>query len=121
MKLVLLHHLSNHLLKCAALILSILCWLHINYNQEISCSIKVPLLFEHTDEEQILHAPETVALHVQGTRNTIYSHDLTESAIRIDARKLHAGKQTLALAQHMFFLPESITMLDYTPCIISVD
>lgn len=121
MKLVVLHHLANHLLKCAAVILSVLCWLQINYNRDVHCSVEVPLLFDHTNIEHTLHAPETITLHVLGTRNALYALDRTESAVHIDARDLQPGEHTVVVSRDTFFLPDSITMLDYTPCNISVD
>ena len=120
MKLVVLHHLANHLLKCAAIILSVLCWLHINYNKEVTCSIQVPLLFDHADIERTFHAPETMTLQVRGTRSALYALDKKSSAVHIDARDLQLGEQTLIVSRDAIFLPDSVCMLNYMPCNISV-
>lgn len=121
MKLVVLHHLANHLLKCAAIILSILCWLHINYNKEVICTINVPLLFDHTNTEHTLCAPETIALQLRGTRSALYSLDRNESAVHIDARNLQLGEQKIIVSHDTFFLPDSVSMLNYMPCNITVN
>ena len=120
MKIVVLHHLANHLLKCAAVILSVLCWLHINYNKDVTCNIEVPLLFDQTNTEQMFHAPETITLQLRGTRSALYSLDPNESAVHIDARTLQAGEQKILVLPNTFFLPESVSMLNYMPCKITV-
>lgn len=120
MKLVVLHHLANHLLKCAAIILSVLCWLHINYNKEVVCNIQVPLLFEHSEAERIISAPETVTMQVRGLRSALYTLDAHTTAIHIDARNLQPGKYPLVVSRDAIFLPDSVSMLNYMPCNISV-
>jgi hypothetical protein len=120
MKIIILHHLTNHLLKCAALMLSILCWLHINYNKEICCTIKIPLLFDHITDTHILSAPETISLQIQGTRTALLHIDNSVSAVHIDARTLKKGDQILTVSSDAIFLPESVSVLHYSPCTISV-
>lgn len=120
MKLVVLHHLANHLLKCTAIILSVLCWLYINYNKEVTCSVQVPLLFDHTETKNSLHAPETVTLQVRGTRSALYALDKDSAAIHIDARDLQNGEYPLVVSRDTIFLPDSVSMVNYMPCNISV-
>lgn len=114
MKLIARHHLANHLLKCAALMLSVLCWLHINYNKEIQCTIQVPLMLDNV-QGNATHAPTSLALHVQGTRSALYAMNPAASAVHVDVSELSQGEHTVFATQDTFFLPDSLSMVDYTP------
>ena len=121
MKGIVLHHLANHLLKCAAIMLSILCWLQINYNKPVQCQVEVPLLFDHIPEGHNVSAPEVITLSLQGTRTALYAFDRTESAVHIDLQHMSPGEHTILASRDKFFLPDSLTVLNYTSCSISIE
>lgn len=108
------------LLKVMAVVLSCSWWLHMNYNKEIACHVHVPVLFEHVPTEASVCAPETVRLTLKGTRSHLYGLDQEQLAVHVDCKDLKQGPQELAVTRQKIFLPESVTVLDYTPCSITI-
>lgn len=106
---------KNIILKCTSLILGILLWCYISALFKTTLWVEVPISFYNQPEESTIQAPETVFLQLSGYRNNlrhINSHDL---AIHIDATHLHEGKNPLIIHTHNLFLPDSISVVNYSP------
>jgi len=77
--------------------------------------VEVPISFYNKHDTTIIHAPETIQIQLSGGHTAIRTIDLNTLAIHIDAQELHIGKNPLKLYVHNLFLPDSISVVNYSP------
>lgn len=64
-------------------------------------------------------SPEAIQIKVLGTRNAVFKTAHT-AAVHCDVTTLQEGKNSVRLSSEQIFLPEAISLVDYTPKIITV-
>jgi len=85
---------------------------------KLDATFSVPLSFYNT-EALALEAPETVTIHLHGTRKDLYK-TIPNLALHYDAALLPSGTHTLKITPENLFLPDSVLLLHYVPIQITV-
>jgi len=108
---------KNIILKCSSLILGMLLWLYISSLFTSTVWVDVPISFYNQTEETAIRAPETVSLQLAGYRTQLRQLDAQPLAIHIDAQTLHEGKNPLIIHRENLFLPDFISVVNYSPLV----
>ena len=113
---------SNKIIdKIFALIFGFALWTIFAANNTKDIWIQVPLCFYNTDDNIICNGPETVKVHLCAKRVALKNIDTKNLAIHVDSQKLSLGESNLHVTEQDLFLPDSIKLVDYTPCNIVVN
>ncbi len=102
-------------LKVISLILGITFWYICNTYHTTTAWITVPLCFYNTSETFHIKAPENVVVKISGKRTELRNFDTSELAIHVNAAELREGKNSLNITPEIFFLPETIKLVHYSP------
>ena len=111
---------SNAPLKIISLFLGYSLWYVASLNQTVTLSMNVPLCFNALQHPYDVQAPETIDVLLQGKRAALHSIDKTELAAHVDIGKLLPGKHGIILNERHLFLPQTISLVQYTPANISI-
>jgi len=106
---------SNLVLKVFALVLGFGLWLIVSSMHSTTIWVEVPLSFYNQYDTICVHAPETMHVQLAGKRALLRSLDLKNLAIHIDAQELNEGKQPITIQAHNLFLPDTISVVNYSP------
>lgn len=101
--------------KISALVIAFLYWSHLTSLQQQTITAQVPLCFYDLAAEHTLEAPETIVLTLRGKKSDLARIQLPALAAHCDASQLHAGKNGLMITHKELFLPETISVVHYTP------
>jgi hypothetical protein len=112
------HLLNNLSLSILSLLLGYALWQAISQPYKLDTVVSAPLSFYNT-EDITIQAPETISLHLQGTRNDLYK-TTAHLAIHYDALQFKEGTNTLKVTTENLFLPDTVLLLHYLPIEISV-
>lgn len=112
--------LSNPLLKLTSLFLGYSFWYIASAHQIVTLQCRVPLSFNELPQHYSINAPEDITITLQGKRIDMYELDHTSLAVHRTIKKISPGKHALCLTKQDLFLPESITLLQYSPSNLSV-
>jgi len=106
---------NNIVLKCMALIIGSSLWLTISSLHNTTLWVELPISFYNQHDHIVINAPETIQVQLSGNRTAIRMINVDELAIHIDVQKLNAGKNLIELHAHNLFLPELISVVNYSP------
>ena len=98
-----------------AFILGFFLWLFISSLHKTTLWVEVPVSFYNQHDTTIINAPETIQIQLSGYRNNIRTIDLNQLAVHIDAQELYEGKNPLKIKAHNLFLPDLISVVNYSP------
>jgi len=107
-------------LKVISLTLGYAFWCMLSQSHTASLQLTVPLTFYNVPQTLTVRAPETVHITLIGKRIDLWHIDLKTLALHIDMAGKQAGEHPLQLTVAQAFLPETIKLIDYTPCNLSV-
>ena len=106
---------NNIVLKCMALILGSSLWLMISSVHTTTLWVEVPVSFYNQHDHIVINAPETIQVQLSGNRSALRAIDPDRLAVHIDAQELHNGKNPITLHAHNLFLPDLISVVNYSP------
>jgi hypothetical protein len=106
---------SSTLLKLAACIIAYFLWSLLSDLYPVHFSYTVPVLLPAKQGISVKKAPSHIKVTFQGLRRHLRSLDLTALNVIIPLEELHEGTNLIKLNNLHFALPESITVIDYTP------
>ncbi len=92
-----------------------LVWVMISGSHVISITEETPICMYNAESHQQIDAPESIMVTLQAPRNKLYSLDVEELAIHIDASRLQKGENHLVVDRSTLFLPEGINVVHYSP------
>jgi hypothetical protein len=98
-----------------------LLWLYISSLFKSTLWVEVPISFYNQSEETTIHAPEMVSLQLAGYYAQLRQLDNQQLAIHIDAQTLHDGKNPLIIHRENLFLPDSISVVNYSPLVSYIE
>jgi hypothetical protein len=105
--------------KISAFIIGFFCWSHLNILQHHTITCTIPLCFynqEYLDEHKLsLEAPETITITLRGKKGDLARIDYSALATHINAAQLHKGKNGIFLTSKDLFLPDTISVIHYSP------
>lgn len=110
--------LAGLILKCCAIVCGYALWDMMNKPYPIKTTLNIPVSFYNNTNFKI-EAPETIQIKILGNRKGIFKTAHT-AAVHCDVANLQEGKNSMQLSDEQIFLPEAISLLDYTPKIITV-
>ncbi len=106
---------NNIVLKCMALIIGCSLWLMVSSLHTSTLWVEVPVSFYNQHDNIIIHAPNTIQIQLSGSHSAIRTINYNNLAVHIDAQELHDGKNPLELHAYNLFLPDLISMVNYSP------
>lgn len=106
---------NNATLKIVSLIIGYGLWNILSASHMHTESLEVPVCFYHESDAQVIEAPATITLELQGKKNILRSINKKNFAIHIDAAQLHHGPNPLIIDRSTLFLPETINVVHYSP------
>jgi hypothetical protein len=112
--------LSNAPLLIISLVLGYSFWYIASYDQTIMLNLNVPLCFAGAVDNYKLHAPENIDVTFKGKRADIYALDKEALAAHINISKLLPGTHGILLTKQHLFLPDNITLVQYTPSNLTI-
>lgn len=112
--------LDNLPLKLISLMLGYAFWCMLSQSHTAQLRLTVPLTFYNIPETLSLNAPEEVPVTLVGKRVDLWHIDRKTVAIHVDLAGKQAGNHPLQLTAAHLFLPDTIKLVDYTPCNLSV-
>ena len=95
-------------------------WCMLSQSHTTQLHVTVPLTFYNVPKTLSLQAPEEIPVTLVGKRIDLWHIDRKTLAIHVDLAGKKAGSHPLQLAATHLFLPETIKLVDYTPCNLSV-
>lgn len=107
-------------LKVISLTLGYAFWCMLSQTHTASLQLTVPLTFYNVPQALAVQAPETVHITLVGKRSDLWHIDQKTLALHIDMAGKQAGEHPVQLTVAHAFLPETIKLVDYTPCNLSV-
>lgn len=105
---------NKPILKINSCILGCCFWYLFSQFRPIKITFSAPLTFYENDQD-VIEAPETIKVCLQGYKKDFYALDLQSLAIHINCNELHEGKNYLNINHKNLFLPSSIKLLHYIP------
>jgi YbbR domain-containing protein len=75
----------------------------------------IPVCFYNIGTKNSIHAPETVAVQLRGTRTDLAAIDTNQLAVHIDATSVSSGKHPLEISNKTLLLPNRIQVVYYSP------
>ena len=102
-----------------ALMMGYWLWYCISCNQLQRATVEVPLCF-YNQESQVIEAPETVCITMQGYKHDLLRAHREELAAHIDGSTLHAGENHILISKELLFLPPRIKLLHCNPSVVMV-
>jgi hypothetical protein len=110
---------NNLVLKIISLIFGFLLWYIIGQAFTTTMWLTVPVCIDDAPDNFIIESADIIKIHVAGKRADLRNLNLTSLAFHVDAQKLVAGTNRLAITAEKLFLPESIKLLNYSPLVFS--
>ena len=111
---------DNLPLKLISLMLGYAFWCMLSQSHTAQLHVSVPLTFYNVPETLAIHAPEEIPVTIVGKRVDLWHIDRKTLAIHVDLAGKQAGIHPLQLTAAHLFLPDTIKLVDYTPCNLSV-
>lgn len=111
---------SNTLLKTGSLIAGALFWYAWSGMHITTIAVQVPLYFYGLKEEQVIDAPASVHILLEGKRSYLYDIDPNSIAFHINGEQLKYGTQHIEITQKEIFLPTTLKLIHYNPTTIEV-
>lgn len=109
-------------LKAISLVLGYSVWVLLSQHHSIRITIDVPLCFYNTENDLIIHAPETIAVTLEGKRDLLRYCNTKLLAAHIDCMNLHEGTNIINISAQTLFLPEQIKLVHYpSPMLITIE
>lgn len=105
----------NTSLKIISLLLGYTFWYIFSHSHMNTLWVTVPVCFYNIPQKTTIKGPETIALKIAGKRSELSALDIDNLAIHINAHQLAQGKNLLNLDHQSLFLPQSITLVHYSP------
>lgn len=101
-------------LKISAGLLGIFFWSLLHQSHTTTVTATVPLYVYNTQENQTIHAPESISVTLSGPCTLLRSLDYTTLAVHVDAQRIkpHASYY---LEAHDLLLPKGVNVVNYIP------
>lgn len=106
---------NNATLKIVSLIIGYGAWNILSASHLHTESFEIPVCFYHASDAQMIEAPPTITLALQGKKNILRNINKETLALHIDAAQLHYGPNPLIIDRSTLFLPETINVVHYSP------
>ena len=106
-------HLNGLFLKCCSLIIGYTLWSIMSQPYAVQTTIMAPISFYNT-HEAVTVQPESVKITVHGTRKELYKTAL-RVAVHCDGSVLQPGENKITVTPEQILLPETVTLLHYSP------
>lgn len=106
---------SNSILKINAFIIGIGLWTFLSAHHKTSLTLKVPLCFYNTQENEHINGPEELSITCSATRTALRTLIAEPPVILIDAQSLHRPTTQLHITDKELYLSPGIIMVHYQP------
>jgi len=111
---------KNFLLKLVSLLFGFAFWYLFTHEQQSYQQIAVPISFHDIPSDFLIKAPETIEITIRGKRIDLHNLNAESLAFHINAGSLKKGKNSLSLSTDHLFLPDHVSLLNYSPSTILV-